>query len=99
MDERLKKTIVGASLFAFGTHTFDLAHEGIIGHEMPSAFIVPSTGVATSTASISVMVTPDFVMSFGSAVTEAVYPGVADSQVLKHARQVQLPSSKAGPKA
>jgi hypothetical protein len=93
------KTIIGVSLVALAAHTVDLAHEGVIGHGLPSAFIVPSTGVATSTASISVMVTPDFVMSFGSAVTEAVYPGVADSQVLKHAGQVQLPSSKAGPKA
>ncbi len=43
MDPRLKKTIVGASLFAFGTHTFDLAHEGIIGHEMPSALQIAET--------------------------------------------------------
>jgi hypothetical protein len=81
MDERLKKTIVGASLFAFGTHTFDLAHEGVIGHEMPSALhfvqIAAGSGVAAtiSTATVSIAfygTVPK--TSFGNSSTEAVYP-------------------------
>jgi hypothetical protein len=90
MDERLKKTIVGASLFAFGTHTFDLAHEGVIGHEMPSALhfvqIAAGSGVAatTSTATVSIAfygTVPK--TSFGNSSTEAVYPNVPDTKVLK----------------
>ena len=93
------KTIVGVSLVALAVHT--VAHEGVIGHGLPSAFIMASPAVAASTASVtSVMVTPDFVMSFGSASTEAIYPGVPDSKPLKSDGQVQLPMPpKPGPKA
>jgi len=96
MDPRLKKTIVGASLFAFGTHTFDLAHEGIIGHEMPSALQMAASGVAAtaSTATVSIA----FYGSFGSASTEAVYPNVADSKVLKHDAETVPTPPNAGPK-
>jgi hypothetical protein len=102
MDPILKKSIVGASLFAFGAHTFDLAHEGITGHELPSALhfvqIAAGSGVAATSSSGTATVSAVF-SSFGSATTEAIYPGVANSQVLKHDGQVQLPlPPKPGPK-
>src|SRR5260370_8978454 len=95
MDPRLKKTIVGASLFAFGTHTFDLAHEGIIGHEMPSALQMAASGVAatTSTATVSIA----FCGSVGSASTAPVYPHAADSEVPKHTAQTVPPPPHAAP--
>jgi hypothetical protein len=81
MDPRLKKTIAGVSLFAFGMHTVDLAHEGVIGHELPSAIQWATVGVAAtgSTASYAMYAT-----SFGNAITEAVYHNIGDSRVLKH---------------
>jgi hypothetical protein len=94
MDPRLKKTIVGASLFAFGTHTFDLTHEGIIGHELPSALQLATAPVMTgSTVSVMMVFT-----SFGNASTEAVYPSVADSQVLKHDAETVPTPPNGGPK-
>jgi hypothetical protein len=97
MDPRLKKTIVGASLCAFGAHTLDLAHEGIIGHELPSALQLVASfgGGAASTGASTVFV----VASFGNASTEAVYPNLPDAKVLKNDGQMVLPPSKAGPKA
>jgi hypothetical protein len=49
MDERLKKTIVLASLGAFAMETYEFALQGKIGHAMPSALqVAPATSTSTS---------------------------------------------------
>jgi hypothetical protein len=92
MDERFKKAIVAGSLAAFAAEAADIGHVSWV-HALPSALQLAT--MASTTSSISAV----FVADFGSASTEAVYPNVPDSKPLKNDGQVQLPSSKAGPKA
>jgi len=87
MDPRLKKAIVAASLGAFAVETTDLVfHQIKIGHGLPSAMQMASSSTTASTTTV-------FVVSFGNAITEAVYPGVPDTKLLKGGGQIVLPSS------
>ena len=76
MHPYLKTDLVVASLGAFALETVELVHQGKIGHALPSAAQVVSVASSASSA------TP--VMSFPSAITEWIYPNVADSEVLKN---------------
>jgi hypothetical protein len=81
MDERLKKAIVLASLGAFAAETANVVYHVSWVHGLPSALqLATVSSTSSTTSSISAV----FVSNFGNASTEAIYPNVADSKVLKH---------------
>jgi len=86
----IAKTIIFGSLTAFAVETSVLAHNGRIGHGLPSAVQIAPT--LASSGAASMLVVSGALHHFPSAITEAVYPGVADSKVLKNDGQLVLSS-------
>ena len=72
----IAKTIIFGSLTAFAVETSVLAHNGKIGHGLPSAVQIAPT--LASSGAASMLVVSGALHHFPSAITEAVYPGVAD---------------------
>lgn len=80
MDERLKKAIVAGSLAAFAAETADLVYHVSWVHSLPSALQLATMSSTSSTSTITTV----FVANFGNASTEAIYPNVPDTKVLKN---------------
>jgi hypothetical protein len=68
-----KTPVVFGCLTIFAAEAVDLAFHGKIGHALPSAM---QTTAGTSTVI--------HVAHYGSAVSEEIYVGVADSRMLHH---------------
>ena len=79
------KVIVGASLLAFGVETNLHAIEAEIGHALPSGMVWNIVASSTGTASWI----GSHPTAYPSAMTEAVYPGVADEHLLKQGGGLQ----------
>jgi hypothetical protein len=84
--KNVTKAIVGVSLAAFALKTYELARHGKTGHGLPSAM-----QIALSTSSNAALVMGGGLQHFQSAITEAIYAGVADSKLLKNDGQQVLP--------
>jgi hypothetical protein len=95
MHPVLKKTIVVTSLGAFALETYEFALQGKVGHALPSALQVAPVS-SGSVADVS-MGWVEF--NLGNAASEAVYPKVPDSKVLKNDGQTLPSPSKAGPRS
>jgi hypothetical protein len=74
-----KTPVVVVCLTTFAAETVDLALHGKMGHELPS--VMHHFTTTTVTSGTSPVMT---VAHYGSAITETVYVGVADSRVLHH---------------
>jgi hypothetical protein len=77
-----KRAIVGVSLIAVGLEVNEFVQQGKLAHPLPAA--VQMAPLSSSSGAALVMSVDPGMRHFPSAITEAVYPGVANSKLLKN---------------